>query len=99
MLEKWSIIDSIPNTVCSFLNKLYVVFLTLISGELVLLTSADCKNLTLQQPCRSWEDCSSCEMFPVLTWGHGQGMWTGPCGHRGLTYDSIFGLAHHQLFA
>jgi hypothetical protein len=72
VLEKWSTIDSIPNPVCSFLNKLYVVFLTLISGELALQTSDDCKNLTLQLPCRFWEGCSSCEMSPVLPWGQGQ---------------------------
>jgi hypothetical protein len=34
-----------------------------------------------------------------ITWDKGWVLWAGTCGHRGLTYDSIFGLAHHQLFA
>jgi hypothetical protein len=88
MLGKWFATDSIPNPVFSYLNKLCAIFITLISGELALQISADCKNLTLQQPCRSWDVRSTLGII----WGQGWGMW-------GLTYDSIFGLAHHQLFA
>jgi hypothetical protein len=65
MLGKCSATDPIPNSVCSSLNKLCAVFLTLISGELALQISANCKNLTLQQPCLYWEGYSSCEKTSV----------------------------------
>jgi hypothetical protein len=94
LLGQCSATEPIPNPVCSSLNKLCAVFLTLISGELALQISADCKNLTRQQPCKSWEGCSNYEKTLCITWGQRWGMWAGTCGHRGFTYDFIFRLAH-----
>jgi hypothetical protein len=98
MLGKWLPLS--PSLSCLFISKQTVsLFLTLIRGKLALQISADCKNFTLQQPCRSWEGCSSYERSHVHQLGPREGHVGWHICHRGLMYDSIFGLVYHQLLA